>query len=162
MRGDFLSPTASYRKKLRATPRLLALHQCPPATLSCLSEWSLFLGWGQMSSPDMTVGMALLFSQRSLHWTASTCLCSVRSCLLQGRPCCPLLPNPTKLGSEMPSQSCPSPDLVSTPSSRSPSWCPATGVRLLTGFCQGPGCRWQAPLCPSGGRRQPGALALRY
>lgn len=140
LRGDLQSPSASHRRTENAKryPQAPGSTPVPPPTLSCLSEWSMLLGRAKMSPPDMTIGTTLLFSQRSLSWMASTCLCSVRSYLLQGRPCCLLLPNPTTLGSEMPSQSGRSPDLVSTPSSRSRSGCPATGVRLLPGFCHGP------------------------
>lgn len=140
-RGDLQSPTASYQRKLRATPRLLALHQCPPRhpLLPFWMEPVPGKGADAVIRCDSRNGTAIFAEVTPLDAIHTPLLCSVL--FAPGPPCCLLLPNPTVLGSEMPSQICPSPDLVSTPSSGSPSWCPATGVRLLTGFCQGPGCR---------------------
>lgn len=114
----------------------------------------------------MTIGMALLFSQKSLkqrrNWMAPTYLCSVRSCLLESRPCCFVLPNATKPGPEMPSQSCLKPRPGVSMTQQVSSSRPATGVKLLTAFCQGPSASTRLLSVPQSGRRQPAALALKY
>lgn len=116
-----------------------------------------------MSPPDMTIGMALLFSQRSLdqrsNSMASTGLCPARPRWLQAVPAASSCQIQQCSDQKCHSRAAPSLDLVSAPPGRSPSPCSTTTVRLLTGFHQGPRCLCQLLSAPRGGRRQPGALA---